>query len=419
MIAEVVCVGTEILLGNIVNTNSAYLSEQCANLGLSLYYQTVVGDNDERMTEVIRTAVNRSDVVILSGGLGPTQDDLTKEITAEVMEKKLIEDAHSREQIQRHLENYVKTQPNRKITENNWKQAMIPEGAIVLDNKNGTAPGLIIEDSGKSVILLPGPPNELVPMFEHQVFPYLRKKQPEIIYSKVVKICGIGESMVATDIADLIAQQTNPTIAPYAKTGEVHLRITAQAKSEEEADQLIDPVVRKLQERFGRHIYTTDEHKTLEETVLELLRERGFTLTTVESCTGGALSARIVNIAGASDVFKQGFITYSNCAKEKYVEVEKSILETEGAVSSKCAAAMAKGGSLTTGSDVAVSITGIAGPDGGTPKKPVGTVFIGCCIKNHTVVKEFRFNGERNKIREQSVVSALILLRSCILENSK
>jgi nicotinamide-nucleotide amidase len=335
------------------------------------------------------------------------------------MGKELIEDTHTRELIKGYLENYVKNQPTRKITKNNWKQAMVPEGGIVLDNKNGTAPGLIIEENGKSVILLPGPPGELIPMFEHQVFPYLRKKQPEIIYSKVVKICGIGESKVETDISDLIVQQTNPTIAPYAKTGEVHLRITTQAKSEAAADLLIGPVVRELRLRFGEHIYTTDEHKTLEETVIELLREQGFTLTTVESCTGGALSARIVNVAGASDVLKQGFITYSNRAKETYVKVEKSILETEGAVSQKCAEAMAKGGNMVTGADVTVAVTGIAGPGGGTSEKPVGTVFIGCCIKDHTVVREFHFNGERDKIREQSVVNALILLRKCILENSK
>ena len=231
MITELISVGTEILLGNIVNTNSAYLSEKCAELGLSVYYQTVVGDNETRMRETIQTALDRSDIVILTGGLGPTEDDLTKEVTAEVMGMKLVEDRHSRKLMEAYLEQYKKNNPQRKITANNYKQAMVPKGAIVLDNHNGTAPGLILEKKGKTAILLPGPPGEMKPMFEESVFPYLRKKQPEIIYSQMVKICSIGESQVAEEIEDLIESQTNPTIAPYAKTGEVHLRITAKGKN--------------------------------------------------------------------------------------------------------------------------------------------------------------------------------------------
>jgi nicotinamide-nucleotide amidase len=419
MVVELVCVGTEILLGNIVNTNAAYLSEKCANLGLSLYYQTVVGDNEERMTSAISTAMERSDIVILCGGLGPTKDDMTKEITARVMGKELEEDPHTRQRIQAFMDDYIKSQPESKITANNWKQALIPHGATVLDNHNGTAPGLIIEENGKTAILLPGPPNELKPMFEESVYPYLRKRQPEIIYSEMIKICGIGESKVETDISDLIEAQTNPTIATYAKTAEVHIRVTAKASSEKEAKQLIKPVVRELKLRFGKNIYTTDEEKSLEEAVVELLRDQHLRLTTVESCTGGALSARIVNVPGASEVLKQGFVTYSNAAKKKFTMVKKSTLKTHGAVSSKCAKEMAKGGNFTTGSDVAVSVTGIAGPDGGTPEKPVGTVFIACCLKGNTKVREYHFNGNRSKIREQSVVNALILLRDCILENFK
>lgn len=254
MITELVAVGTEILLGNIVNTNSAYLAEKCAQLGLSLYYQTVVGDNEQRMKDTIKTALDRSDVVILTGGLGPTEDDLTKEITAEVMGLPLVEDAHSRELLDAYLKQYEKNDAQRRITSNNYKQAMVPQGALVLDNHNGTAPGLIIEKNGKTAILLPGPPNELKPMFEEEVFPYLRKKQPEIIYSQMVKICSIGESQVAEEIQDLISQQSNPTIAPYAKTGEVHLRVTAKAENEKECKKLIKPVVRELKSRFGKNI---------------------------------------------------------------------------------------------------------------------------------------------------------------------
>lgn len=232
MITELISVGTEILLGNIVNTNSAYLSEKCAQLGLAVYYQSVVGDNPERMKMVIRTALDRSDVIILTGGLGPTEDDLTKEITAEVMGFSLVEDEHTKELMEDYLREYEKNNPQRRITRNNYKQTMVPEGSMVLDNHNGTAPGLIMEKNGKTAILLPGPPNEMIPMFEESVYPYLRKKQPEIIYSRMVKICGIGESQVAEEIQDLIEKQTNPTIAPYAKTGEVHLRITAKAEDE-------------------------------------------------------------------------------------------------------------------------------------------------------------------------------------------
>lgn len=416
MIAELVSVGTEILLGNIVNTNAAYLSEMCAQLGLSVYYQTVVGDNKERMTETFQTALGRSDVVIITGGLGPTKDDLTKETAAKVLGMKLVEDAHTRQRIEKYLDDYVKSHPGNTVTENNWKQALVPEGAKVLDNNNGTAPGLILEKDGKTVVLLPGPPGELKPLFEEKVYPYLKKEQPEVIYSQMVKICGIGESIVETKIADLIEKQNNPTIAPYAKTGEVHLRITARAKDKAEAKKLIKPVTRELKVRFGKNIYTTDEKKTLEEAVVELLAAKNMTVTTAESCTGGAIAARIVNVPGASDVFKQGLVTYSNKAKRKYLMVKKSTLKSEGAVSEKTAREMAKGGCFMTKSDACIAVTGIAGPGGGTDRKPVGLVYISCCVGGHVEVRECRFNGNRSQVREQSVVSALTLLRDCILE---
>lgn len=416
MITELVAVGTEILLGNIVNTNSAYLAEKCAQLGLSLYYQTVVGDNEQRMKDTIKTALDRSDVVILTGGLGPTKDDLTKEITAEVMGLPLVEDAHSRELLDAYLKQYEKNDAQRRITSNNYKQAMVPQGALVLDNHNGTAPGLIIEKNGKTAILLPGPPNELKPMFEEEVFPYLRKKQPEIIYSQMVKICSIGESQVAEEIQDLIEQQSNPTIAPYAKTGEVHLRVTAKAESEKECKKLIKPVVRELKSRFGKNIFATEEKKTLEEAVVDMLKDQKLTLSLAESCTGGAIASRIVNVPGASEVFLQGMVTYSNRAKRKSLGVKKSTLKMHGAVSEKCAKEMAKGGCFVTKTDICLSVTGIAGPDGGTKEKPVGTVFMGCCYNGKTVVREYHFTGNRAKIREQSTAHALAFLRECIME---
>ena len=416
MIAEIVTVGTEILLGNIVNTNSAYLAVECANLGLTVYYQSVVGDNEERMKAVIRTALDRSDVVILTGGLGPTEDDLTKEVTAEVMGMPLVEDAHSRERIERYMKEYKKNNSQRRITSNNYKQALIPEGALVLDNHNGTAPGLILEKDGKIAILLPGPPVELKPMFTEEVYPYLRKKQPEIIYSQVVKICGIGESQVAEDIQDMIQAQTNPTIAPYAKIGEVHLRITAKASDEKEGKKLIKPVVRELKRRFGRNIFATEAEKTLEEAVVDMLRDQQLTLALAESCTGGEIAARIVNVPGASQVFTHGFVTYSNRAKRKCLGVKKATLKLEGAVSAKCAKEMAKGGCNAAEADICLSITGLAGPDGGTKETPVGTVFMGCCFNGKVVTREFHFTGNRTKIRQQATAHALAFLRECMME---
>ena len=411
MIVELISVGTELLLGNTVNTNAAYLSEKCALLGLSLYYQTVVGDNEERLSGALKTAMERSDVVILTGGLGPTQDDLTKETTAKVLGRKLLEDEHTRKRIS----DYFAGLKAKTIPENNWKQAMVPEGAIVVDNQNGTAPGLIIEENGKSVILLPGPSGELKPMFEHDIFSYLNRLQPEIIYSAMVKICGMGESAVESEIQDLLEKQTNPTIATYAKVGEVHLRVTAKAADEKEAKKLVKPVVKELQKRFGNHIYTTDEHVTLEEAVIQMLRERELTLTTAESLTGGMVASRFTDVPGASEVFKQGLVTYSNRAKRKLLEVKKSTLKDYGAVSEKTAKEMAKNGAFITGADVCVSLTGIAGP-ATEEDKPVGLVYMACSYNNKITVQEFHFSGERAKIRESSVVMALTLLRECILD---
>lgn len=415
MVVELISVGTELLLGNIVNTNAAFLSEKCAQLGLSLYYQTVVGDNSERLQDTLRTALNRSDVIILGGGLGPTQDDLTKETAAKVFGRELVEDAHTRERIQ----SYFDTRGTKEIPENNWKQALIPQGAVVVDNENGTAPGLILEENGKTAILLPGPPNEMIPMFNKDIYPYLHARQPETIVSEMIKLCGIGESRAAEMLSDLIEAQKNPTIATYAKTGEVHLRVTAKASDEAAARRLMKPLIRELKVRFGARIYTTDEQVTLEEAVVELLKNEKLSLTTVESCTGGLFAGRLVNVPGASEVLKQGFITYSNKAKRKLIGVKKLTLKEHGAVSEKTAKEMVKGAILTTGSDVAVSITGIAGPEGGTGEKPVGLVYIGVSVKGEIRVEEYRFTGNRAKIRESSVVAALTLLRTCILENIK
>ncbi len=413
MVCELISVGTELLLGNIVNTNTQFLAEKCALLGLSMYHQVTVGDNRERLTQVIRTALDRSDIVILTGGLGPTEDDLTKEVCAEVMGFSLAEDPHTRQMI----ESYFKNNIYKEIPDNNWKQAIVPQGAIVLDNHNGTAPGLILEKANKTAILLPGPPNELIPLFNEQVYPYLEKLRPEVIRSQMVKVCGIGESQVEDKLLDLIDSQTNPTIATYAKTGEVHLRITASAATTEEADSMIKPVVKEIKKRLGDAVYSTKENESLEMAVVRLLKKNGLTVTTAESCTGGMLAARLVNVPGVSDVYREGYITYSNKAKRRLLDVNKSTLKKYGAVSEQTAREMAIGGVFANGADVCVATTGIAGPDGGTEEKPVGLVYISCYLKDKVTVERFQFKGNREKIREQTVVKALDLLRRSILKN--
>jgi nicotinamide-nucleotide amidase len=418
MTAEIICVGTELLLGNIVNTNAAYLSEKCAALGLSCYYQTVVGDNADRLEEVVKAAIKRADVLILSGGLGPTEDDLTKEVAAGVMGRKMFLHEPSKTALEAHF-----TKRGMVITDNNWKQAMIPEGSVVLPNPNGTAPGVIIESYHEgqeqpyqAVILLPGPPGELIPMFEKSVVPYLSNLNPSVILSKTVKICGLGESLVETKILDMIDQQSNPTLATYAKTGEVHIRVTAKEDNVLKADACMRPVIDELCSRFGRNVFATDEDITLEMALGELLTEKDMTITCAESCTGGLLMGRLVNAPGISGVFKEGFVTYSNKAKRRTLDVKKETLKKYGAVSTQTAEQMALGARKKAGADIAVAVTGIAGPDGGSPEKPVGTVCIGVAVGEKVSAKEFHFLGGRRKIREVSVVMALTMARECLME---
>ncbi len=425
MIAEFISVGTEILLGNIVNTNANYLAVKCAELGISNYYQVSVGDNEERLIQTLKLALSRSDIVILTGGLGPTQDDLTKEVTAKVLQRKLIEDPHTKERIT----GFFKGRNLKEVTENNWKQALIIEGSTVVDNNNGTAPGLIIQTEegrektsgqtpygNKVVVLLPGPPNELIPMFEKNIAPFLGKLQPGIFYSEMVKICGVGESKAETMIQDLMAGQTNPTIATYAKNGEVHLRVTAAAKNTKEGKLLVKPIVDELKKRFMTMIYTTNEKENLEDVVVSFMARHHIMLTTAESCTGGLIAGRIVNVPGASAVLGEGFITYSNEAKQKYLKVKEQTLKDYGAVSKETAAEMAFGAAAVSGSNASLAVTGIAGPDGGTKEKPVGLVYIACTLNGKLSVKEYKLNGSRQKNRDYTVIYALDLLRNTIME---
>ncbi|MBO7363029.1 MAG: competence/damage-inducible protein A, partial [Lachnospiraceae bacterium] len=381
MNAEIICVGTELLLGNIVNTNAAFISERISRLGISCFNQCVVGDNMDRCLAQLKESSSRSDIIILSGGLGPTEDDMTKEAVAKFNRLPLVEDKKSRKAIEEYF-----AKRNTLPTENNWKQALLPKGAKAVPNANGTAPGIILETKNCTYILLPGPPFELEPMFEKQIMPYLASLQSGVLYSKTVKIVGVGESRAETMIMDMIDAQTNPTIATYAKTGEVHIRVTSYASDKKEAAKLVKPVEKELKKRFGSSIYTTDEKVTLERAVMDLLVSGSMTLSTVESCTGGLISSRIVSESGASEILKCGFVTYSNESKSKLVGVKKSTLDKYGAVSEQTASEMAKGGAKASGSDVCISVTGIAGPDGGTKEKPVGLVYIGCCVKGKVTV---------------------------------
>lgn len=412
MTAEIICVGTEILLGNIVNTNAAYLSERLASLGISVFFETTVGDNPKRVEEVIRQGLKRSDILILSGGLGPTKDDLTKEIAAKACGQELVEDA---EALRRLKEYFAATK--RPMTENNLKQALVPENCTVLYNDNGTAPGMVIhEKNGKEVILLPGPPSELIPMFHLQAEPILKKLGSEALFSKVVKIDCMGESAVETEILDLIENQSNPTVASYAKLGEVHLRVTANANTEEEAEKQVEPMVKELRRRFGHKIYTEKEDVTLEEVLVEALDRKKYTIAAAESCTAGMFVGRLVNVPGASNVLNESFITYSNEAKMKYLGVREETLKEFGAVSEETARQMAEGVAKAAKADVGVGITGLAGPGGETKEKKAGLVYIGVTVGQRTKVQKCQLRGNRQKVREVAVSKAMTMVRLALEE---
>jgi len=413
MQAEIIAVGTELLLGDILNTNAQYLSRKLAELGITVYHQSVIGDNSLRLKEELSLCFNRSEMVITTGGLGPTNDDLTKEVCMKYFNKTMVPHKESLEKI----EHYFKVQ-GKPLTENNKKQAFFPEDAIILPNDHGTAPGCIINDNNKILILLPGPPNENVPMFENYVIPYLKKLSNNILVSRVLKICGLGESFVATKINDLINSQDNPTIAPYAKEGEVTLRITAKSSSVEKAYELISPVENKIRDLLGNNIYGIDDD-TLESVIGEFLIKNNLTISTAESCTGGLLCGRLINYPGISNVLLEGVVTYSNKAKMDRINVKKDTLKKFGAVSLETALEMAEGVAKSSGSLIGISTTGLAGPGGGTDEKPVGLVYIGLYIQGKKYFKKIQLLGDRQSIRNRTVTIALNFLREKLLQNQK
>ena len=405
MNAELIAVGTEILLGDIVNTDAQVISQGLSELGINVYYQTVVGDNPQRLERAIREAKDRADIIITTGGLGPTLDDLTKETLASVFGKKMELHQPSLDRI---TEFFRKI--GREMTPNNEKQAWLPEGCTVFVNEWGTAPGCGFEADGKHVLMLPGPPRECTPMWEHCAKPYLYPLAGGCIVSHSVRVFGLGESAMEDRLHDLMATMTNPTIAPYAKTSECFARVTAMADTEEEAEQLLTPVVDQVVEMLGADVYGVDVD-SLEQVVGDGLRERGMTLAVAESCTGGLLSKRITDLPGASDYYLGGVCSYSNDAKMKPLGVQKETLDQFGAVSAQTAEEMAEGAAKTLGADVGVGITGIAGPGGATEGKEVGLVYISVYFKGELITRKTNNSLGRDRVRNQAASTALDLIR--------
>ncbi|WP_312645034.1 competence/damage-inducible protein A [Hydrogenoanaerobacterium sp.] len=412
--AEILCIGTEILLGNIVNTNSSVISRGLADIGINMFHHTVVGDNPQRLKDALDIAFSRNNIVVTTGGLGPTYDDLSKETIAEYFDVKLKLHEPSAQSIQSFF-----TKWNRQMTENNLKQAMMPEGCIVLENHNGTAPGAILEKDGKIAVMLPGPPREMTPMFEQQVLPYLKKRSQQVFRSHCVYFFGIGESALEAELRSDMEQMQNPTIAPYAKEGEVMLRVTASAHTADEAEALLKPAVEMLQKRFPQYIYGIDVDN-LQTAVVNALAEKKLKVATAESCTGGYLSKRITEVAGSSAVFDCGVTSYANEIKESLLGVKNETLTQFGAVSAQTAQEMANGVRHISGADIGVSTTGIAGPDGGTDEKPVGLVYVGISSDWHNEVLELQLSrgyaSEREFIRYLASSHALSAVLKAIKE---
>lgn len=406
MNAEIIAVGSELLLGQITNTNAQFLSQELASLGINVYYHTVVGDNRGRLREAIAAAERRADLIIFSGGLGPTKDDLTKETIAEALGRRLVFDQVAMDDIRAY---YEKTK--RRMTENNKKQALVIEGSEVLANDHGMAPGMALEAGGKTYMLFPGPPRELRPMFSNYGMAYLQKRlyNHEHIVSRVLRFFGIGESTLETEILDLIETQTNPTLAPLAGFGEVTLRLTAKSPTSDEAHRLLDALESQILQRVGEYFYGYDE-TTLENEVFKRLLGQQRTIACAESLTGGWFAKALTDLPNASSVFKGGIVCYTNDMKEQMLRVPISVLENEGAVSETCARALAENVKEKLSADIGIGFTGVAGP-GKSDGKEVGTVYIGIAEEGRpTEIHSLRLAGERGRIRSQTVKNGFFYL---------
>ena len=411
MNAEILAIGTELLMGQIANTNAQFITARLSELGVNVHYHTVVGDNTERLKESLSLAFSRSDCVIMTGGLGPTYDDMTKETVAEYFNMPLKMDNVALNQITE----YFKSR-GREMTPTNAKQALIPEGAITLYNKFGTAPGVLIEKDGKIAVMMPGPPREMKPMFTEYIVPFLEEKSGVTVRSEFIRIFGIGEAEAESKISHLTSS-SNPTVAPYVNPGELSLRISARAKTKEEADALIAPVKAELYDIFGDMIYGEGLTYSLPQCVLELLRDKKLTFSSAESCTGGMIASAITDLSGSSEVFIYGAVTYANSAKVMAVDVSPETLENCGAVSEETVLQMARGVRLKSGSDIGVSTSGIAGPTGGTPDKPVGTVWIAISTEKYEKAIRLFIPGARDRVRNAAMLNVYDLIRKTVKED--
>ncbi len=410
--AELIAVGTELLLGNIANTDAQIISEGLTTLGINVHYHTVVGDNPQRLRDALEIARRRADIIITTGGLGPTYDDLTKQTICAAFGREL--ELH--QDILDTIRSWFETKMGRKMTENNVQQAMLPVNCTVFDNPVGTAPGCAFEEGGVHVLMLPGPPFECRYLFEHRALPYLEKLMDGVIVSHEIRIFGMGESAVEQALHEPMTQLANPTLAPYAKTNECMVRATAKAATREEAEAMLLPLVEQVKELLGDVVYGVDV-ESLEEVVSALLRERGLTLSAAESCTGGLIAKRMTDLPGASKVFRGGVVSYTNGVKAGVLGVPEALLEEHGAVSEPVARAMAEGCRRVCGSDLAVSVTGVAGPDRDDRGNEVGTVYIALAAPEGAICKKLscgRGRG-RDRVRTSAAQSAFDLVRRYLL----
>lgn len=411
MICEIISIGTELLLGDILDTNAQYLSQQVSFLGFDMYYHSVVGDNMDRLVKQFNLARNRADIIITTGGLGPTDDDITKFGLCKALEVESVLHDESMKKIEKYFADRGK-----EMLEVNMKQAYIPKGAKILENNNGSAPGVIFESKDNIFILLPGPPREMIPMFETKVFPYLKEKSITTIKSKTLKTIGIGESSLQVILKDILDKQKNPTIALYAKPGGVHIRITAKINKDRHSDSIIEKTAKEIENLLGDNIYGYDDD-TLESVVNRLLQQSNKSISIAESCTGGLVSSRLTDVPKASKSFISGMVSYSNDCKINILGVKEETINNFGAVSKETAAEMASRIKEKTKTDIGLSTTGIAGPDGATKEKPIGLCYIGLAYKNNVYTYENQFNGNRLKIKANVATKALDILRRFLIEH--
>ncbi|PKM58877.1 MAG: competence/damage-inducible protein A [Firmicutes bacterium HGW-Firmicutes-4] len=412
MKCELISVGTELLVGDTLNTNVQFLSRELSLLGIPVYFHTTVGDNPKRLEEAVSIAFNRSDLIITTGGLGPTQDDLTKEVIAELFNKKLIQDEKTKADLLQYFVNREFT-----MTPNNLKQTFIPEGAEILFNPCGTAPGILLKEQGRTIIMLPGPPREMTRLFEEAVLPILKQDHNQLVISRYYNLSDIGESAAEDRLLDLIDTQVNPTIATYAKMGEVLIRITANGNDENEMNALLDHYEEIMLSRFEDNIFSFSK-ESLQITVCKLLLEKNITLATAESCTGGLIASQVTEYPGISKVFGTGLVTYSNEAKINLLGIKKETLDVYGAVSTETAREMCENLQKLSQAMLSVAVTGIAGPDGGSPEKPVGLVYIGVCFEGKSEVYRFHFNGERKVVQQKTANKVFHLIRKTIVDKA-